>query len=123
MPSSATSMTVAGILFPAAEDEDAATEVVDVVVVAAVAALCSDVILISDLTFSSLWSMSNRDALGLIPFPALVMTSARVGHLEAAGSPMVGWDFFKMGRSIAVCLVVGRPFATKAIKAKMNTKW
>ena len=87
MPSSATSMTVAGILFSAAEEDEDATEVV--VVAAAVAALCSDVILISDLTFSSLWSMSNRDALGLIPFPALVMTSARVGHLEAAADPQM----------------------------------
>ena len=54
-----------------------------------------------------------------MPFPALVMTSANVGHLAA----MVGGDFFKRGLSMAVCLVVGRPFATKAIKARMNTTW
>ena len=68
------------------------------------------------------FNMSKSEALGLIPFPfpaLLVMTSAKVGHLAA----MVGGDFFKMGLSMAVCLVVGRPFATKAIKARMNTKW
>ena len=65
------------------------------------------------------FNMSKSEALGFIPFPPLVMTSAKVGHLAA----MVGGDFFKMGLSMAVCLVVGRPFATKAIKARMNTKW
>ena len=66
------------------------------------------------------FNMSKSEALGFIPFPALVMTSANVGHLAA----MVGErDFFKMGLSMPVCLVVGRPFATKAIKARMNTKW
>ena len=66
------------------------------------------------------FNMSNNEALGLIPFSALVMTSARVGHFAA----MVGHgDFFNMGLSMAVFLVVGRPFATKAIKARMNTKW
>ena len=65
------------------------------------------------------FSMSRSEALGWMPLPALVMTSANVGHLAA----MVGGDFFKRGLSMAVCLVVGRPFATKAIKARMNTTW
>ena len=58
-----------------------------------------------------------------ISYIFLCFKTRMIRCLEAEGSPIVGWDFFRIGLSIAVCLVVGRPFATWAIKARMNTVW
>ena len=58
-----------------------------------------------------------------ISYRFLCFKTRMIRCLEAEGSPIVGWDFFRIGLSIAVCLVVGRPFATWAIKARMNTVW
>ena len=47
-------------------------------------------------TFSSFWSMSKSDVLGLITFSALVMTSAKLGHLKATlYSRFIIWEEFQ----------------------------